>query len=354
MRAALMKDVGSVTVEEVPEPVLDPGGAILQVEACGICGTDARTFFNGDPRAPSPWLLGHEPVGVLVEVGRDAELPPGIAAGDRVFLGSILTCGECRWCVDGFQNMCERHELYGYDPHPGAYAEYAAVPPVAVKNLFELPPDLPSDLATVADPFACALNGVEVLDIDYGDTVVILGSGPIGSWQSVLARDRGAGRVYLSDISQERLEIALRAVGSFVDDAWVAGEDNGVEEVLSRTEGAGAERVIVAAPSKDAQQAALVMAGRRARVVYFAGLPKADPVSPLDMNQLHYKELAVLGAYGATNRQYRITMGYLARRRDELAAVVTHRFPLERIGEAFGTIREGTGLKMVIQPGQRA
>jgi L-iditol 2-dehydrogenase len=354
MRAALMKDVGSVSVEEAPEPVLDPGGAILQVEACGICGTDARTFFNGDPRAPSPWLLGHEPVGVLVEVGPEAELPPRIAAGDRVFLGSILTCGECRWCVDGFQNMCERHELYGYDPHPGAYAEYAAVPPVAVKNLFELPPDLPSDLATVADPFACALNGVEVLDIDYGDTVVILGSGPIGSWQSVLARDRGAGRVYLSDISHERLEIALRAVGNFVDDAWVAGEDNGVEEVLSRTEGAGAERVIVAAPSKDAQQAALVMAGRRARVVYFAGLPKADPVSPLDMNQLHYKELAVLGAYGATNRQYRITMGYLARRRDELAAVVTHRFPLERIGEAFGTIREGTGLKMVIQPGQRA
>lgn len=350
MRAALMKDVGSVTVEEVPEPVLDPGGAILQVEACGICGTDARTFFNGDPRAPSPWLLGHEPVGVLVEVGPEAELPPGIAAGDRVFLGSILTCGECRWCVDGFQNMCERHELYGYDPHPGAYAEYAAVPPVAVRNLFELPPDLPSDLATVADPFACALNGVEVLDIDYGDTVVILGSGPIGSWQSVLARDRGAGKVYLSDISGARLKIALDAVGTFVDDAWVAGKDNGVEEVLSRTEGAGAERVIVAAPSKDAQQAALLMAGRRARVVYFAGLPKSDPISPLDMNQVHYKELAVLGAYGATHRQYRITMRYLAARRDELAPVVTHRFPLDRIEEAYATIREGVGLKMVILP----
>jgi L-iditol 2-dehydrogenase len=351
MKAALMEDVGSVRVGDVEGPSLDPAGAILKVEACGICGTDARTFFNGDPRAPSPWILGHEPVGVLEEVGPRADLPPGIETGDRVFLGSILTCGECRWCVDGFQNLCERHELYGYDPHAGAYAEYAAVPPMAIKNLFELPPDLPSDLATAADPFACALNGVEVLDVGIGDTVVILGSGPIGSWQSVLARDRGAGRVFLSDISEARLKVALDAVGGFVDDAWVAGEDNGVEEVLARTGGAGAERVIVAAPSKDAQQAALLMAGLRARVVYFAGLPKSDPVSALDMNQLHYKELAVLGAYGATHRQYRITMGYLARRRDELAPVVTHRFPLERIGEAFATIRDGTGLKMVIVPG---
>jgi L-iditol 2-dehydrogenase len=118
-----MHDVEIVKVEDVPEPALDPAGALIRVEACGVCGTDARTFFNGDPRAPSPWQLGHEPVGVLVEVGPDAELPAGVSKGDRVFLGSILTCGECRWCRDGFQNLCERHELYGYTPYPGAYAE---------------------------------------------------------------------------------------------------------------------------------------------------------------------------------------------------------------------------------------
>ena len=346
MKAALMHDVEVAKVEDVPEPALDPAGAILRVEACGICGTDARTFFNGDPRAPAPWQLGHEPVGVLVAVGPDADLPPGVSTGDRVFLGSILTCGECRWCREGFQNLCERHELYGYDPYPGAYAELAAVPPIATKNLFSLPPDLPSDLATVADPFACALNGIEVADIQVGDTVVILGAGPIGCWQTLLARDRGAARVFLSDISRERLALALEVVGRFVDEAWVAGE--GVDVVRSRTE--GAERVIVAAPSKQAQQDALEMAGKRARVVYFAGLPKHDPVSPLDMNQLHYKELAVLGAYGATHRQYRITMDYLNRRREDLVPIVTHRFPLDRIAEAFATIRSGAGLKMVIVP----
>ena len=351
MRAAFMTDVNAVEVRDVEEPKPDPAGAVLKVEACGICGTDARTFFNGDPRAPVPWQLGHEPVGVLEEVGPDADLPPDVRRGDRVFLGSILTCGECRWCVDGFQNLCERHLLYGYEPFPGAYAEWALVPPIATKNLIPLPDELPSDLATVADPFACALNGVEMLDVRLGDVVVILGTGPIGCWQAVMCRDRGASTIYMTDVNKDRLDVALGVVGRFVDDAWVTGEDDdGVEQVMSRTDGRGADRVSVAAPSKQAQQAALEMAAKRARVVYFAGLPKHDPVSPLDMNQLHYKELAILGAYGATHRQYRITMDYLNRRKDDLAPVVTHRFPLERIEEAFATIRDGTGLKMVIVP----
>jgi len=348
MKAAFMTGVDTVEIRRVTEPDIDPEGALLRVEACGICGTDARTFFNGDPRAPAPWILGHEPVGVLEEVGPRAVLPPGIKKGDRVFLGSILTCGRCRYCMEGLQNLCDEHLLYGYDPYPGAYAEYAAVPPIAVKNLIPLPADLPSDLATVADPFACALNGIEMLDVRLGDTVVIIGSGPIGCWQAVMARDRGASRVFLTDVNRQRLDVALGAVGSFVDDSWVAGDDNGVAEAMEHTAGRGPERVIVAAPSKQAQQAALEMAAKRARVVYFAGLPKHDPVAHLDMNQLHYKELAILGAYGATHRQYRITMDYLERRRDELASVVTHRFPLAKIGEAFNTIRSGSGLKVVI------
>src|SRR5919108_638517 len=158
-----------------------------------------------------------------------------------------------------------------------------------------------------------------------------------------MCRDRGASTIYMTDVNKDRLDVALGVVGRFVDDAWVTGEDDdGVQQVVSRTDGRGADRVSVAAPSKQAQESALEMAAKRARIVYFAGLPKHDPVSPLDMNQLHYKELAILGAYGATRRQYRITMDYLNRRRDELAAVVTHRFPLEAIAEAASVMPPGS------------
>ena len=113
MRAAFMTGQNTVELGEAEEPALDPAGALLRVEACGICGTDARTFFNGDPRAPAPWVLGHEPVGVVEAVGPEAALPAGVELGGRVFLGSILTCGQCRQCLDGRQNLCEHHLLYG-------------------------------------------------------------------------------------------------------------------------------------------------------------------------------------------------------------------------------------------------
>jgi len=350
MRAAVMRGVGVVTLEDAEEPALPPAGAILRIEACGICGTDARTFWNGDPRAPVPWRLGHEAVGLIEAVGPEAELPAGLKVGHRAFLGSILTCGDCRLCLLGHQNLCLHEELYGYDPHPGAYAEFATVPPIGVKNLMPLDPDLPSYLATVADPLACALNGIEMLDIRMGDSVVILGAGPIGSMQTLLARTRGAHAVYLLEVNPQRLKLALDLMGAFVDDAWVPDGDNGVAAVMDRTEGLGADRVIVAAPSKEGQRAALAMAARRGRVVYFAGLPKSDPEVLFDANLLHYKELAVFGAYGCTPHQYRVTLELLARNRATLERIVTHRFPLEDIADGFLAIRDGTALKVVIEP----
>ena len=249
----------------------------MRVEACGICGTDARTFFNGDPRRPSPWQLGHEPVGVFEEVGADADLPPGVAEGDRVFLGSILTCGECRWCMEGFQNLCEDHLLYGYDPFPGRVRRAGGRSADRDEEPDPAPAGAPSDLATVADPFACALNGIEQLDIRLGDTVVILGTGPIGCWQAVMARDRGAAKVYLTESPRNGSRSrSMRRAGRRRRVGRRRGQRRRGGPVADRTasapSGSASRR-----PSKHAQQAALEMAAKRASVVYFAGLPKHDP-----------------------------------------------------------------------------
>ena len=187
-----MTDRNAVAVREVDEPALDPRGAILRVEACGICGTDARTFFNGDPRAPAPWVLGHEPVGILERVGPDATLPRGWRPGAGVprldpHLRPVPPVPRRP------PEPLRAPPAVRLRPLPRGLRRARRRAPIAVKNLIPLPPDLPSELATVVDPFACALNGIEVLEVGLGDTVLILGSGPIGCWQAVVARDRGAG-----------------------------------------------------------------------------------------------------------------------------------------------------------------
>ena len=351
MRAAFMTDVNAVEVRETEEPKLDPRGAILRVEACGICGTDARTFFNGDPRAPAPWVLGHEPVGVLEEVGPEAVLPPGVAKGDRVFLGSILTCGECRWCMEGFQNLCEHHLLYGYDPFPGAYAEWAAVPPIATKNLIPLPDDLPSDLATVADPFACALNGIEMLDVRLGDTVVILGTGPIGCWQAVMARDRGASRIYMTDVQQRparhrdehRRLVRRRRVGRRRGQR----RRGGAREDRRCRRGAGQRRGAVQAGAAgragdggQAREGRLLRRAAEAR----PGEPARHEPAPLqgarDPRARTARRTASTGSRWTTSTGGRRTWPAWSRTGSRS----------RRSREAFETIRSGTGLKMVIVP----
>ena len=178
---------------------------LLRVEACGICGTDARTFFNGDPKAPPPWQLGHEPVGVLEQVGPEADLPPGVTRGDRVFLGSILTCGECRVVHRGVPEPLRAPPAVRIRPVPGRVRGDRGRPADRDEEPDTAPHDLPSDLATVADPFACALNGIEQLDVRLGDTVVILGTRP----DRVLAGRDGARSRRVEGVPHRR----LRAIG---------------------------------------------------------------------------------------------------------------------------------------------
>ena len=230
--AAFATAVNEVEVrEDATEPTLDPAGALLRVEAAGSRHRRADVLQR-HPKAPPPWQLGHEPVGVLEEVGPQADLPPG-AEGDRVFLGSILTCGECRWCRRASRTSASTICSTATSRSP---APTRSGPPSPDRDEEPDPAaaGAPQRSRDGRDPFACALNGIEQLEVRLGDTVGILGTGPIGCWQAVMARDRGASKVYLTDVSADRLEHrARRDIGQAVDDAWVSGDDNGVQEVLS-------------------------------------------------------------------------------------------------------------------------
>src|SRR3954453_17694698 len=231
-------DVGTA-----PDAVCPEDGVLLHVLACGVCGTDVRSFYNGDRRIEAPWVLGHEISGTVVESGPRAEqegAAAGIAHGDAVHCISTLWCGHCRMCRSGAENLCLQGGLMGFD-HPGAYADRVAIPNIALKNLFRIPDGLPPEHATFADPLSDVICGHKDIGIGLDDVVVVIGAGPVGTAHAALARLQGAGQVLMLEQTARRLELARDILG---DErlAYVETEDrDGNAAVKRATSGFGAD-----------------------------------------------------------------------------------------------------------------
>jgi L-iditol 2-dehydrogenase len=200
----------------------------------------------------------------------------------------------------------------------------------------------------MTEPLACVLNGQELAKVGAGDDVVVVGTGPIGCLHARLARARGAARVFLIERSAERLALAAERVRP--DATIVAGEQDPVEAVRKLTDGRGADVVLVAAASRQAQEEALRMAAPRGRVSLFAGLPKDAPTMTLEANLVHYRELSVVGASGSTPAHNAAALGLISSDDVPVADLITHRLPLERVHEAIAGVRSGAGIKYVITP----
>ncbi len=350
MKAAVYEGVAKVQIRDVPKPECPQDGLLVRVEACGICGTDARTFFNGDERATPPWILGHELGAVVEQVGQIARSEIGLHAGERIHVISTLSCGHCDYCRMGWENLCVERGLLGYQPYPGGYAEYMPIPHVALRNVMKVPDDVPLEHATLTDPFSDALNGVERLEARLGDIVVVVGAGPIGTMQAMMIRSSGAEKVILVEVSKQRLDLSRSVLG---DErmAYVGGGDS-VQAVLTETDGKGADRIIVACSSNQAQEDALRMAGKRARIVYFGGLPRTKPTINFASNYLHYGEFEISGAYASTFKQQQQALAMIRSGMLPASKLITHVLPLEQIAAGFDYIRSGEALKVVIKPSQ--
>jgi len=352
VRAAIWKGPGSMEIGTAPDPVCPEDGVLLQVLACGVCGTDVRSFYNGDRRIEAPWVLGHEISGEVVEIGprAGAEVQAsGIAVGDAVHCISTLWCGRCRMCRGGAENLCLNGELMGFD-HPGAYADRVVIPNIALKNLFLIPDGLSPAHATFADPLSDVICGHKDIDIGLDDAVVVIGAGPVGTAHAALARLQGAGQVLLLERTVRRLELARSIVGdermAYVD---TEGED-GNEAVMRATGGFGADVVIVACSSDVAQQEAMEMAAPRGRVMYFGGLPKGTTHIAFPSNVLHYKEVQVHGSYASRHRDQVAALDMLAADAGGIRSVVSDVIELDQTPDAFPRIRAGEALKVVVAP----
>jgi len=352
VRAAIWKGPGSMEIGTAQDPECPEDGVLLHVLACGICGTDVRSFYNGDRRIEAPWVLGHEISGEVIEIGPRAEAEvaaSGISLGDAVHCISTLWCGRCRMCRGGAENLCLNGELMGFD-HPGAYADRVAIPNIALKNLFRIPDGLSPAHATFADPLSDVICGHKDIDIGLDDAVVVIGAGPVGTAHAALARLQGAGQVLMLERAAPRLELAREILGdervAYVD----TDDEDGNAAVMRATDGFGADVVIVACSSDLAQQDAMEMAAPRGRVLFFGGLPKGTTHIQFPSNVLHYREVQVHGSYASRHRDQVAALDMLATDAGGICSVVSVVIDLDETPDAFPRIRAGEALKVVVAP----
>ncbi|MDM4763096.1 zinc-dependent dehydrogenase [Galbitalea sp. SE-J8] len=346
MKVARFYAPGDIRLEDAPEPGASSGEVKLRVRACSTCGTDVKIRASGHPRMSAPQVMGHEIAGEIVDVG------PGVddwSVGDRVQVIAAIPDGECVECRSGHPTVCRDQLSMGYQ-FPGGFAEYLIVPSavLAVDGLTRIPDGLSFAEASLAEPLACVLNGQEIARVGAGDTVVVVGSGPIGCLHVRLARARGAARVILVDLNAARL---ARAAALVHPDAVIAAEhDDPVDAVLAATGGRGADVVITAAASGAAQEQGLRMLAPRGRLSLFGGLPKDRPTIDVDANLVHYRELSIVGVNGSSPEHNKRALDLIASGLVPVADLITHRLPLDRVLDALDIVERGEAIKVTIEP----
>ena len=346
MRAAVFKGPNEVEIENVPDPVAEPGGIVLKVEACTICGTDIRTYRHGNNDIQLPQVLGHELVGTVTEVGGTGT---NLEVGRRVAVNPGVSCGHCRACTSGRIYLCESSLSVGYEI-PGAFAEYIAIPEVFVRNkhIIPVPDGVVSEHACIMEPLAVVLNTHERCYTGLNDVVVILGAGPIGAMHYDVARARGAGCVIVADILGARL---ARIKKKSPHDRVVNLNTENIDDIVREcSDGVGADVVITANPSPQSQIQSISLAAPRGRIVFFGGLPPAKAKVELDTNVIHYQELEIYGLYGSHMRHNYEAIDMLASGRIDASAIVTHRLPLEEITRGIEMAEQGTAMRVAIVP----
>jgi L-iditol 2-dehydrogenase len=328
---------GSITVREVPIAGPQRGELLIRVEACGICPGEAKGWYV-DGKAP--FVLGHEPVGVIEACGEDAG-PFGV--GERVFIHHHAPCLSCRRCRRGDHVQCDTWRAGRL--HPGGMSRFAIVPaPIVSADVLPLPDIVDDDAGTFIEPLATVVKSIRRARVRRGDRVLVIGLGVMGLLHVMLAQAAGAEAVFGSDGVTSRREkvIELGARQSFEPDG-LAGR------ILGATDGEGADVVVVGPGSIAAMDAAAACVARGGTILLFTPLPP-DARWPVPVHDFYFKDVAVVTSYSAgpedTREALRLLEGGLP-----VKPLITHRFGLTDVSEAYRLVTAaGEALKVIVYP----
>lgn len=345
MKATFYTAPNTLVTQDVEIPEIGENEMLIQIRAAAVCGTDLRIYKFGHFKITEgeKRVLGHELAGEIAQIGKNVK---GFRVGMRVALPPNIGCGTCPMCLKGQNQLCPNYEAFGISLD-GGFQEYMRVPAIAIErgNVIEIPDSLSFEEAAMCEPFSCTYNSWRALRTQPGDTVLIVGAGPIGACHVMINRLAGAAKVMVADVSPKRLE----EIAKFGTDVTInSAQENLLDRVMEETKGEGASVVITACSVPEIQTQSLELAGRQGRINLFGGMPKGKEIVPLNTNLIHYKELKVLATTGSTIEDFYQSLQIASSGRVNLAGMATGRFSIEETEKAFAYAASGSGMKAVV------
>jgi len=327
-----------VRIVELPIPTISTGELLVQLRACGLCASDVMQWYM-QPRAPL--YPGHEPVGIIAEVGDGVTQ---FAVGQRVFIHHHVPCLLCHFCQRGSYSQCATFRATRL--YPGGLAEYIRVPaPNVHVDVLPLPDDLSFEAATLIEPLACCVRGIQRSSIQNGDTVLVLGAGSNGLMLAQLAQQRGATRVFIADPIAYRRQ---RALDVGIDHAIDPAAGDVLEQVLDLNDGRKPDIILVTPSSISAMKQSLALVGAGGTILFFAPPPPTE-ILGIAPNTLFFQEITIRTSYSAGPYETRLALELLRNGRIRSESLITHRFALEDAPQAFQLVAQpGNALKAII------
>lgn len=341
MKAAVLYAPGDVRIEEIPVPELKPDEALVKVKAVGVCGSDVHYYEHGKIGryvVEKPLILGHEAGGDVVAVGQAVT---NLKVGQRVAVEPGVTCGKCRFCKEGRYNLCPDVVFLATPPVDGAFCEYIAM---RSDFLHPIPDDMSYEAASLIEPFSVGLHACKRAGVKAGDTVAVLGLGPVGLLTIVAAKAGGATKIIAVDLEEIRLDMAAEMGATSVVNA---GKQDVYEAIMKETGGLGADVAIETAGST-ATNLMAVQVARRGGKVALVGLPP-NPEVPFNVFTIADGELDVFGIFRYANT-YPKAVKLLSSGIAPVEKLVTQRFNLEQAGEAleFARTQKKNSIKVMV------
>ena len=331
---------------ESPIPELNSGEALIRVEACAICGSDLRILKHGNNRVRSGQIIGHEISGVICKVADDVE---DWRVGDHISVGADVPCGNCVHCLSGRGNCCDINYAIGHQ-FEGGFSEYMVLNKLTLMHgpVVRLKPATNLDCAALAEPLACCINGYERGLMQDGRSVVIFGAGPIGMMLGMLAFTYNAPLVIMLDPNKERLKMAseIGVATHYLNPNII----DPVAEVMRLTNNSGAEMIFTACPAVETHEQAISIVAKRGVVNLFGGLPHSSRRVELDSNFIHYREACITGSHGYTPDQHAKAVELIESGKIPVQRLITHRFALDEIDEAYKVAASGNAIKVIVKP----